>query len=320
MEHSIALVTGTTSGLGHAAARLLAAEGWGEIIVTGRSLAAVRETAAQLTSGTKRQVFTPLELDLDKPSSVQSALAELVKRGRPIDFLLLNAGIVPGAKQVITAAGVEAADAPLIGHHQLTVGLLRANLVSPNARIVIAGAEPARGDVPMFSYTDVAALADKKFKGDRTAAVEALLRGGPNVKYAANRAYADAKLIVAWWAAALGRRLPAGMAVYAVAPGSAPDTRASRNAPAILKYVFIPLVKLIPGMTQTPEIAARRYLQAAEFGTDVSGQFFASAPKKLTGPIEAMRHPHFHDRANQEAAWQAVVKVSGVNLPYAERP
>jgi NAD(P)-dependent dehydrogenase (short-subunit alcohol dehydrogenase family) len=37
MEHSIALVTGTTSGLGYAAARALAGEGWREIIVTGRS-------------------------------------------------------------------------------------------------------------------------------------------------------------------------------------------------------------------------------------------------------------------------------------------
>ena len=44
---------------------------------------------------------------------------------------------------------------------------------------------------------------------------------------------------------------------------------------------------------------------------------FASAPKKLTGPIEAMRHPPFHDRANQEAAWQAVVKVSGVDFSSA---
>jgi NAD(P)-dependent dehydrogenase (short-subunit alcohol dehydrogenase family) len=322
MEHSIALVTGATSGLGHAAARALAEECWGEIIITGRSLAKVKETAAQLAAETKKQVFTPLELDLDKPASVQSALAELVKRGRPIDFLLLNAGIVPGKKQVVTAAGVEAAEAPLIGHHQLTVGLLRANLVSPDARIVIAGAEPARGDVPMFSLTDVAALAAKHHKGNRSAAVEALLRGGSTVKYNANRAYADAKLIIAWWAAALARRLPSGMAVYAVAPGSAPDTKASRNAPAILKYLFIPIVKLIPGMTQTPEAAARRYLQASEFGTDLSGQFFASAPKKLTGPIEAMRHPHLHDRTNQEAAWQAVVKVSGVDLsiPALSRP
>ena len=316
MEHSIALVTGTTSGLGHAAARMLAAKGYREVIVTGRSLARVQETAAQLAAETKTQVFTPLELDLDSPSSVQSALAELVKRGRPIDFLLLNAGMVGGKKRVLTAAGIEAAQAPLIGHHQLTVGLLRANLLSPNARIVIAGSEAARGDVPMFSYTDVAAFAATHHHGDRTAAVEALVRSGPNVKYEPNRAYADAKLIVAWWAAALARRLPSGMAVYAVSPGSAPDTKAVRNAGPAMKWLMIPLIKLIPGMSHTPETAARRYLQASEFGTDVSGQFFASAPKKLTGPIEAMRHPHFHDRANQEAAWQAVVKVSGVDFSY----
>jgi hypothetical protein len=168
--------------------------------------------------------------------------------------------------------------------------------------------------VPLFSLTDVAAFADEHYQGDRTAAVEDLVRSGPNAKYKANRAYADAKLIIAWWAAALARRLPSGMALYAVAPGSAPDTKASRNASAILKWLFIPLVKLLPGMTQTPQTAARRYIQASEFGTDVSGQFFASRPKKLTGPIEAMSHPHFHDRTNQEAAWQAVVKVSGVDL------
>ena len=135
MRHLIALVTGATSGLGHAAARLLAGESWHEIIVTGRSLAGAQQAAAQLAAQDKLQVFTPLELDLDTPSSVQSAVAELVKRGQPIDFLLLNAGMVPGKKRVITAAGIEASQAPLIGHHQLTVGLLRANLLSPNARI-----------------------------------------------------------------------------------------------------------------------------------------------------------------------------------------
>ena len=122
MEHSIALVTGATSGLGYSAARTLVGEGWREVIVTGRSLARVQETAAQLAAETKRQVFTLLELDQNAPTSVQSALAELVKLRRPIDFLLLNARMVPGKKRVLTAAGVEAAEAPLIGHHQLTVG------------------------------------------------------------------------------------------------------------------------------------------------------------------------------------------------------
>src|SRR6202522_2007920 len=215
MEHSIALVTGTTSGLGYAAARMLAIEGYRQVIVTGRSLARVQETAARLAAETKTQVFTPLELDLDAPTSVQSALAELVRLGRPIDFLLLSAGWIGGKKRVLTAAGIEATQAPLIGHHQLTVGLLRANLLSPNARIVIAGSGASRGDVPLFSYTDVAALAATKYQGDRSAAVEALLRSGPNVNYQPNRAYADAKIVVAWWAAALARRLPPGMAVYA---------------------------------------------------------------------------------------------------------
>ena len=147
---------------------------------------------------------------------------------------------------------------------------------------------PARnlpeGTYPLFSYTDVAAFAAKHHQGDRTAAVEALVRSGPNVKYQANRAYADAKLIVAWWAAALARRLPSGMAVYAVSPGSAPDTKAVRNAGPALKWLFIPIVNLIPGMNQTPETAARRYLQASAFGTDVSGQFFASAPQEAHRP------------------------------------
>ena len=317
MRHSIALVTGATSGLGHAAARLLAGEGWHEIIVTGRSLAGAQQAAAQLAAENNPQVFTPLELDLDTPSSVQSAVADLVKRGQPIEFLLLNAGIVPGKKRVITAAGIEEAQAPLIGHHQLTIGLLRANLLSPSARIVIAGAEPARGGVPMFSYTDVPAFAAKYFREDRTAAIEALIRNGPNVKYVPNNTYADAKLIIAWWVAALARRLPSGMAVYAVSPGGATATKVVRNAGPALKYLFIPIVNLIPGMNQTPETAARRYIQASEFGTDVSGQFFASAQGKFSGPIEVQRQPHLYDRASQEAAWQAVVKVSGVNFSSA---
>jgi NAD(P)-dependent dehydrogenase (short-subunit alcohol dehydrogenase family) len=166
----------------------------------------------------------------------------------------------------------------------------------------------------MFKYTDVPAFAAKRHQGNRTAAVEALIRNGPNVKYVANNAYADAKLIVAWWTAALARRLPAGMAVYAVSPGGATGTNVVRSAGWALRYLFIPIVNLIPGMNQTPETAACRYIQASKFGTDLSGQFFASAKGKFSGPIEVQLQPHLHDRANQEAAWQAVVKVSGVDL------
>jgi hypothetical protein len=52
---------------------------------------------------------TPMELSI--------ALAELVKRCRPVDFPLLNAGMVPGKKRAHTAAAIEASQAPLIGQH-----------------------------------------------------------------------------------------------------------------------------------------------------------------------------------------------------------
>ena len=215
---------------------------------------------------------------------------------------------------MITAAGVEASQAPLIGHHQLTVGLLRANLLSPNARIVIAGAEPARGGVPMFKYTDVPAFAAKYYRGDQTAAVEALLRNGPNVKYVPNNAYADAKLIIAWWVAALARRLPSGMAVYAVsARWGDRHQGGAKRWPAVEVSVYPNRGPLSRHESDAGD-RGPSVPPGVGVGTDVSGQFFASAQGKFTGPIEAQRHPHLHDRASQEAAWQAVVKVSGIDL------
>jgi hypothetical protein len=106
------------------------------------------------------------------------------------------------------------------------------------------------------------------------------------------------------------------MGVYAVSPGASNDTQVARNAGPLLKYLMIPIVNLIPGMNQTPEVAASRYIQASEFGTDVSGQFFASAKGKFSGPMELQREPHLHVRASQEAAWHAVVKVSGADLSH----
>ena len=61
--------------------------------------------------------------------------------------------------------------------------------------------------------------------------------------------------------------------------------------------------------------AAARYVQAADYGPDVSGVFFASAPKKLTGPVYPVELAHVTDRPSQDAAWSAVVEVAGVGYP-----
>lgn len=312
MDNRIVLVTGATSGLGYSAAKQLAEAGWGRVIITGRDKERAEQTAASLADETGKNVFTQVDLDLNRPASVEAAVAELVSRGDKIDFLLLNAGMVGGNELVMTEQGVEITYASsLIGHHQLSMGLLAKGMLAPDARIVLAGSEAARGDVPTFNVTDLADLATKSHGGDRVAAAEALIRSGPSVKYKPGNTYATAKLFVAWWAQALAHKLPEGTAVYAVSPGSAPDTAAIRNANFFMKRIMVPLFKLLPGKAAPTDVAASRYLQAADFSAEVSGQFFASAPKKMIGPIEVMKHDHFHDRANQEAAWQAVVNVAG---------
>ena len=310
-----ALVTGATSGLGFEAAAQLADQGASNVIITGRSEERASQARDALVARTGNDVFTTLVVDLNRSVDVKSAADELADRGVSIDFLLLNAGMVSGSALVKTDEDVEITFASsLIGHHEFTMRLLEDGLLSEKAQIVIAGSEAARGDVPTFSPTDLGSLADKSFDGDLVAAAEGIIRADESIKYKPATAYADAKVFVAWWSAHLATRLPEGMTVNAVSPGSVPGTEAGRNANFFMKFIMMPMFKYAPkklGMGAHVSDGAGRYLEVAGYNGDVSGEFFASAPKKMTGPIEAMQMPHFHDEAYQQAAWSAVVKVSG---------
>ena len=242
-----ALVTGATSGLGYEAARQLAEKGFGRVIVTGRTNEKAQRAQTDLAHETGRNVFEPLAVDLSISSSVRSAAAELRRRGHEIDAIILNAGMVGRGELERTPDGFELTMASsLVGHHILTMRLLEDELLAPRARIVIAGSEAARGDVPTFTPTDVRALAEGSFGGDLIAASAAMLRGDRPTRHKASTTYANTKLFVAWWAAVLADRLPAGMAVNAVSPGSAPDTQADRNATWFMRNVMVRVFKLAP--------------------------------------------------------------------------
>lgn len=315
IENRTALVTGATSGLGLEAAAQLAEAGWSKVTITGRDQDRAKVAAARLAERTGKDVFATLTADLNKSASVREAVAELAQRGDSIDFLLLNAGMVSGSSLVRTEENVEITFASsLIGHHELTMGVLVGGLLGEGGRIVIAGSAAARGDVPTFNPTDLHEFSDDNFDGDLVAGAEALIRGDDVLKYKTATAYANAKTFVAWWSAQLANRLPEGMAVNAVSPGSAPNTGASRNASGIMKYVLLPMFKYAPkafGMGAPVADAAHRYIEVAGYDDSVSGEFFASAPKKMVCPIEVMQQPHIFDVPSQEAAWSAVVKVAG---------
>lgn len=307
-----ALVTGASSGLGLEAAAQLAAANYVRVIITARTEDKAEAAHADLRAGGAVDVFETLTLDLDDLASVASAADVLSDRGGQIDVLLLNAGMAPTNDVRKTVDGIEATiAATLTGHHLLTMRLLEAGLLSDHARIIIAGSEAARGDFPMFKPIDIDNLAAENFDGDLETAIEAVMRMEPSIRYHPNSQYATAKMFAVWWAAELAKKLPPGMTVNVVSPGSTPGTNGARDAPFLMKWVLLPIVKLMPGMSHSVSDGAGRYLEATTFGPERTGQFLASRPKKGTGPLHTIEMEHFDNPAAQQALWSVTTKVTG---------
>jgi NAD(P)-dependent dehydrogenase (short-subunit alcohol dehydrogenase family) len=322
-----ALVTGANSGLGFEASAQLADDGWGRVILACRSVEKAETARAQLVERTGGDPFAVLAVDTSEAASATAAAAELRERGEQIDFLLLNAG-ASGKDPSYNSDGVETTYAStLVGHHVLTMGALEHGLLTPNARIVIAGSEGARGNMPGMSVHDIESIADESFGGDRVATIEALtkIEAPGQEKFVNMDEYVTAKLIVAWWAAALSRRLPAGMTVNALSPGANLETSFARDAPAAMRLVMMPAMKLlgpVMGMNGSMDKGARRYLDAAEYTDDDTGHFYATAKrKKLVGPVSVQTWPdHFTDEGAQEAGFDAVISLTGVGIPANPAP
>ena len=314
------LVTGANSGLGFEASGQLAEAGWGKVILACRTEDKARAARVRLVARTGKDPFSVLAVDTSEVASANKACDQLRERNEPVDLVLLNAGAT-GAQPQFNSDGVEITWAStLVGHHVMAMRMLADGLLSPKARIVIAGSEGARGNLPGMKVHDFEKVATERFDGDRVAAIDALARIQGPYAYVSFNEYVSAKLVVAWWAAALSRKLPAGMTVNAVSPGSAPASSFGRDAPLMMRVFMMPMMKLMGpfmGMAGSIEVAARRYLDAADLGATETGHFYATAHrKKLVGPVGIQTWPEYlTDEVSQEAGFDAVVKLTGVGFP-----
>ena len=84
-----AFISGATSGIGEAAARRFAGDGW-RVIGTGRRADRLDRLAGELGA-----TFHPIELDMRDTAAFAPALAALPAEFGAIDLLLNNAGLAP---------------------------------------------------------------------------------------------------------------------------------------------------------------------------------------------------------------------------------
>ena len=97
LQGKIAIVTGSTKGIGRAVAIGYAEEG-AAVIVCGRSEDLAKSLAEELTRKGKKAVA--LRLDVTSVDSVNQVVAQVVKQFGRIDILVNNAGISPIWKRV----------------------------------------------------------------------------------------------------------------------------------------------------------------------------------------------------------------------------
>ncbi len=313
------LITGANSGLGFEAAAQLANLGWSRVILACRTLDKAQAARAQLKERTGVDPFEELEVDVSDNAGVSRAVQTLSERGGQVDFLVLNAGLVSGAETKRSKDGVElTVAASLVGHHILTVGLLNAQRLADDAHIVIAGSEAARGDVAMMKpLPDVAALAAEHTEGDHARAVAMIAKAEEPYVFSNMTHYAITKVFVAHWAAALSRRLPSGIVVNTVSPGSTHSTGAARNLSPVARFMMNTMMRFVGpmmGMSVSVSKATGRYIDALENGADTNGKFYASVPGKMIGDVVEQVQPHILDGDAQEATWNAVVQLSGASL------
>lgn len=310
-----ALITGANSGIGFETAYQLVAAGYAKVILACRTIEKGEAARAHLIERGSKDVFETLALDVSEAESSINASNELIARGQTIDLLILNAGMSTGNSITKNSSGVDMTFAStLIGHHAMTMNLLNNGAINENGKIIIAGSESARGDVPGMALPDLDAIANTDFNGSIHDTLKAYAEASYPEKYASMKSYALAKLYVAWWSSALSKRLPKGITVNAVSPGSVPSTNFGRDMSWPMRNILMPLMSSIgrfTGMAGPVSDGAKRYLDVATYGEEMSGKFFASAPKKMVGKLAEQRTTLLMDETKQEEGFGLIQELAG---------
>jgi NAD(P)-dependent dehydrogenase (short-subunit alcohol dehydrogenase family) len=156
------LVTGSTSGIGAATARTLAADGW-HVVVSGRDHGRAAAVLADVERAGGRAVFVPSDLT-GPPEALRSfARAATQAAGGRLDAVVHNAALCPAVDTLgLTDADLDAALAVNVrAPHVLTAALAPAMVERGSGAIVVLGSWMAHVGHPfvgLYSATKAAEI------------------------------------------------------------------------------------------------------------------------------------------------------------------
>ncbi|MFH6783984.1 MULTISPECIES: oxidoreductase [Methylobacterium] len=295
-----ALVTGGTSGIGYEAALALAGAG-AEIVLAARDTGKAEDKAAAIRRAHPAARIEIRELDTARLASVRAFAAAWAREGRPVDILLLNAGIAAVPRREETEDGFERQLATnYLGHFALT------GLLLPSLR---REAGQASGE------TRVVAVASIAHRSGRITFDDLQRRRA----YGPQSAYRQAKLAMLLFALELDRRLrDAGLPVRAIAahPGVAATAIARRGdrAGPLAARIGAGLLGLIG---QSAARGALPLLYAATAPEAEGGGYYGpDGLWEIRGdPAPARIEPHARDPETAARLWAVSEALTGVTYP-----
>jgi len=288
---AIAIVTGSSSGIGFETARVLAARG-AHVVLAVRNTEKGSAAAAKMHAQDPGSELSVMELDLARLASVRTFAAAVLEKYSRLDLLINNAGVMvpPYSK---TEDGFELQfGTNHLGHFALTGLLMDLMLRTPNARIVnVSSAAHWMGNI---DFTDLA---------------------WERRKYRAWQAYGDSKIANLYFTYGLQKKLAdAGstVSVTAAHPGwTASELQRHSRGAEFLNVLFAQPI----GMGALPT------LYAAVGADAVSGDFFG--PSGVFGmrgyPERTTSNALSHDMRIAEKLWTASERLTGVTYPIESR-
>ncbi|MGB0390490.1 MAG: SDR family oxidoreductase [Salibacteraceae bacterium] len=290
------LITGTTSGTGYEAAKILLSKG-AKVVMLNRNPKKSANTIAVLKQelGNKIDV-SAIRMDLSDQASVKKAAEEVLKTVSQVDALVCNAAIAQVPNRILTIDGWESQMGTNYFGNFTLQALLYPLIEKSKGRIVTVGSLGYDMGIKTIKFDDL--------NWDKD--------------YTANNAYSQSKLAQIMSVYELQNRLEkAGnrnIKAYACHPGSSRTNLISTSGSLIMKIIF-GIMKLSP-LTQPAEKGAYPELMCAtEEDLDQKGFYGPTGRSNWVGPVgEHKIQPHAKDKAVAERLWNLSEEQTGVKF------
>jgi len=288
------LITGTTSGTGFEAARILLSKG-AKVVMLNRNPKKAADTITTLQEELGSAIpVSNIEMDLASLTSVKKAADEVLRTVPQIDALLCNAAIAQVPKQTFTEDGFESQLG--VNHYGnfLLQALLYPRIEESNGRMVTVGSMGYNMGIKTIQFNDM--------NWDKN--------------YNPNAVYSQSKLAQMMTVYELQDRLKkagkTNVKAYACHPGAS-STSLIKTSGSLLTRFMWQIMKLTPMVQSAEKGAYPEIMCATEPDLDQEAFYGPTGKNYWTGPVgECKLEPHAKDKPVMERLWELSEKETGI--------